>query len=181
MKKIILTVLIGVLLISCKKDDNPSSDLPRTYLLDFTLLHTDGSLYENGDVEISGNTSIAELTDIVNGQYPWLEMGKRYPDAQGEASELFGVPCGAPNCESDYTSMEFAYGNEGGELEANEIWEKDKYWLIRYTNNDIDTLRIHDIKTMNPYNRQFSFFLNGIEIENGEDFSTAYGKIIIQK
>ena len=169
LKAKILIIVTAMAFLGCEKSDSPSQGYPRLYYLCFELLNIDGSSRENGDVEITGNTFIATLDQLVNGQYPWNGMGVIENEiTQGLDSVLFGGPCGAPGCDSSFKALRFATGRDG--IEANEPvpFEKDKYWLLRYANEDVDTLRIHDIQTVNPYKRSFTFFINDQEIDATE-------------
>ena len=58
-------------------------------------------------------------------------------------------------------------------------FEKDKYWLLRYA-NDVDTLRVHDVQTTNPYSRIFAFFVNEQQVEATNVIYEEYA-ITIQK
>lgn len=166
MKSYILILVIGLTSISCEKANNPSEGYPKTYKLNFELLRANGSVYEDGEVEITNNTGSVPLEDITNGQYSYLEMGEiDFPESQGNGKIMFGVPCGGPNCVTNFKSMQFASGAEGVDVNGPVPFEKDKYWLLRYANEDIDTLRIHDVQTINPYNRAFTFFVNEQEVE----------------
>jgi hypothetical protein len=167
--------------LGCEKSDSPSQGYPTTYYLYFELLNIDGSARENGDVELTGNTSIATLTQLIDGQYPFKNMGKIEDDTtQSFNGALFGGPCGASGCGSSFKALLFATGHDG--IEANEpvSFEKDKFWLLRYENEDVDTLRVHDIQTVNPYKRTFTFFINEQQLEATEFLNDKYA-ITIQK
>ncbi len=181
MKAIVLILAIGFSFLSCEKDQNPGEEDPRIYNLNFELLRNDGSVYENGDIQISGNSFATNLTEIQNDQYSWLGLGKIETEETRRSDKiLFGWPCGTPNCNSDYMSLEFASGAEGRNIGDNESWEQDKYWLLRYTNEDVDTLRIHDSRTNNPYTRTFTFFINEQPLEATNFIYDEYA-ITIQK
>lgn len=181
MKSFLLTLAILFSLTSCEKENSPSEGYPTIYNLYFELLNVDGSARENGDVEITGNSYLASLTQLVNGQYPWYEMGKiENESTQGNNSILFGMPCSGPNCDSDFTKLGFASGREGVDVNGLVPFEKDKYWLLRYANDDVDTLRVHDIQTIEPDNRIFTFFINEQEVEATEFFNDEFA-ITIKK
>ncbi|WP_347373531.1 hypothetical protein [Aequorivita sp. Q41] len=167
MKTYILLLVMVLSLNSCNKESNePSGGYPKIYNLNFELFRVDGSTYEDGEVEITNNTGIATLIELTNGQYPFLGLGKIVTEeTQGSGRTLYGSPCGGPNCVSDFGSIEFASGAEGVDVKGSVPFEKDKYWLLRYANEDVDTLRIHDVQTINPYNRTFTFFVNEQQIE----------------
>ncbi|NGX82782.1 hypothetical protein [Aequorivita sp. KMM 9714] len=95
-------------------------------------------------------------------------------------SILFGGPCGAQNCPSEFVSLPFASGAEANDIGENETLEKDKYWLLRYGTEDVDTLRINDVLIKNPYSRNFRFFINGEEID-GNNFIFDEFAVKIQK
>ncbi|WP_271393398.1 hypothetical protein [Aequorivita sinensis] len=108
-------------------------------------------------------------------------MGKIENEAtQGINSELFGGPCGAQNCPSEFVSLSFASGAEANDIGENETLEKDKYWLLRYGTEDVDTLRINDVLIKNPYSRNFRFFINGEELD-GNNFIFDEFAVKIQK
>jgi hypothetical protein len=181
MKTLILILTISISFIACDKDNNTSEGFPKIYNLNFELLRADGSIYENGEVEITNNTYLATLTDLTDGQYSFLGMGKiDTEETQGSGKSLYGWPCGGPNCVSDFGSIEFASSREGIDVNDPVPFEKDKYWLLRYVNEDVDTLRIHDVQTINPYNRTFTFFVNEQEVEATNFIFEEYA-ITIQK
>ncbi|MDP2687928.1 MAG: hypothetical protein Q8O62_11940 [Aequorivita sp.] len=167
MKTYILIFAMGLSVISCNKESNePSDGYPEIYNLNFELFRADGSTYEDGEVEITNNTYIAMLTDLTDGQYSFLGMGKiDTGETQGSGKTLYGGPCGGPNCVSDFKAIQFASSAEGVDVNGPVPFEKDKFWLLRYTNEDVDTLRIHDVQTINPYNRAFTFFINEQQAE----------------
>jgi|SRR5690554_1151776 len=166
MKNFILILSVIFSIMGCTKTSFPSEPYPKIYNLNFELLRHDGSVYENGEVEISGNTGIAKLEEIINGQYPWIGLGKIETwETQAYGKTLFGEPCGGSNCSSEYKSRTFAWGNEGDDMGKNETWIKDKYWLLRFPNEGVDTLRVHDIRKNDPYTRNFTFFINGQEVD----------------
>src|SRR5690606_27820519 len=152
---------------SCNKEDTTDGGYPKLYRLYFEMMDKNGRPYENGKVEITSNTGIVEnIEELTSGQYPFLAMGKIITEmTQGNEKDLFGHICGAPNCESDYSPLEFASGAENPEAHGSTPIEKDKYWLLRYPNEDVDTLRIHDVYVVEPYSRAFTFFVNGLQIE----------------
>lgn len=181
MKSLMLILIIGLSLSACDKDNNPSEGYPVIYNLNFELLRSDGSLYENGEVEITNNTYLATLTDLTDGQYSFLGMGKiDTEETQGSGKTLFGWPCGGPNCVSDFGSIEFASSRDGVDVNGPVPFEKDKYWLLRYAGEDVDTLRVHDVQTVNPYNRVFTFFVNEQQVEATNFIYEEYA-ITIQK
>ncbi|MAP80599.1 MAG: hypothetical protein CL526_05875 [Aequorivita sp.] len=172
---------ISISFIACDKDNNTSEGFPTTYNLNFELLRADGSMYENGEVEITNNTYLATLTDLTDGQYSFLGMGIIDTEVtQGTTKTLYGTPCGGPNCVSAFASIEFASGAESKNVDGPIPHEKDKFWLLRYTNEDIDTLRIHDVQTVNPYKRVFTFFVNEQPVEATNFIYDEYA-ITIQK
>lgn len=165
MKNITL-IIVTLFIISCNKDSNPSESDPRIYNLNLELVNSEGNAYRNGDIEISGNTFARELDQIIDEQYPWFGLGKIENEAtQDINSILFGGPCEVQNCPSEFVSLPFASGAEVNDVGENETLEKDKYWLLRYGNDDVDTLRVNDVMIKNPYSRNFKFFINGEEIE----------------
>lgn len=182
MKIWIITIVMGLSLLGCQKDNKPSGGDPRIYNINFQLLRGDGSSHKNGDVEINGFLLTMENGQLQLGDgFDWYGMGRiNTQETQTSGKILYGGPCLAPNCVTDYVSAPFASGAEGDTIEQNEIWEKDKYLLLRYANEDIDTLRVHDIRTENPYNRTFTFFINGQETEATNFIYDEYA-ITIQK
>ena len=115
------------------------------------------------------------------GNYDWYKMGIIFTEVTQESDKvLFGGPCEAPNCVTNFKSMQFASGAEGVDVNGPVPFEKDKYWLLRYANEDIDTLRIHDVQTINPYNRNFTFFVNEEQVETTNFIYEEYA-ITIQK
>jgi len=182
MKTIILILAIGLSIVSCNKESNePSDGYPKIYNLNFELFRADGSPYEDGEVEMTNNTFIANLADLTNGQYSFLGMGKiDTEETQGSGKTLYGWPCGVPNCISDFRSIEFASSREGVDVNGPVPFEKDKYWLLRYESEDVDTLRVHDVQTINPYNRTFIFFVNEQQVEATNFIYEEYA-ITIQK
>ncbi|MBA3985674.1 MAG: hypothetical protein H0X63_03645, partial [Flavobacteriales bacterium] len=48
---------------------------------------------------------------------------------------------------------------------GNESWDSESYFYIQYTEGVVDTLKVHDIKQVNPSSRNFDFYLNGERIE----------------
>lgn len=165
MKVKLLILAIGILMASCQKDSNATEEYPITYELNFELLRVDGSVYDNGEIQISSIPLSMVDGDLV-GDFEWYGMGK-IPTEEDQNNDkiLFGGPCGVPNCVTDFIPIPFASGAEGSEAEEDQIWETDKYWLLRYVNEDVDTLRIHDVRINNPYTRTFSFFINEEPIE----------------
>ncbi len=182
MKTFIIIFVMGLSLIGCDKERNePSNGYPEVYNLNFELFRDDGSKYENGEVEITNNTGVATLMELTNGQYPFLGLGKvDTEETQGSGKTLYGVPCGGPNCVSDFKAIQFASSAEGVDVNGPVPFEKDKYWLLRYANEDVDTLRIHDVQTINPYNRAFTFFVNEQQVEAANFIYEEYA-ITIQK
>src|SRR5690606_11833824 len=180
MKSYILILVIGLTSISCEKANNPSEGYPKTYKLNFELLRADGSVYENGEVEIS-SLPLTIINGNLMGNYDWYKMGIIFTEVTQESDKvLFGGPCEAPNCVTNFKSMQFASGAEGVDVNGPVPFEKDKYWLLRYANEDIDTLRIHDVQTINPYNRNFTFFVNEEQVETTNFIYEEYA-ITIQK
>lgn len=167
MKTYILIMAIGILSMSCSKDNKqPEEGDPVTYSLNFELLKGDGSLYGDGEVEITSFPLKMENGNL-EGQYEWYGMGKINTEfTNGQEKELFGGPCGGPNCIADYIAIGFASSRDGVDVNGPVPFEKDKYWLLRYANEDVDTLRIHDIQTIEPYNRTFTFFVNEQPLES---------------
>lgn len=180
MKTIFLTIAMGFSFLSCEKNQSETEVDPITYNLNFELLKIDGSAYENDEVEITSNTYLATLADLTNGQYSYLGMGKIYTETQGNDKIFFGTPCGGPNCHSEYLHLPIASSAEGVDVNGAIPFEKDKYWLLRYANEDVDTLRIRDVQTVNPYNRAFTFFVNEQEVEATNFIFEEYA-ITIQK
>lgn len=181
-KTYILILVLGILYVGCNADDKPSSESdPISYSLSFKLLRPDGSSYENEEIELSSNPSNTNLTDILNGQYPFYGMGKIPSDIQNGNEFLFGVACDtSPGCISGYMPLDFASSAEGRDIGENEIWEKDKYWVLLYPNDDLDTLRINHKVRKNPYTLTFQFFVNeDLYNVTEEDFDQYY--ITIQK
>jgi hypothetical protein len=165
MKTIFLIIVMGFSLLSCEKDRNTTEEYPKIYNLNFELLRADGSVYENGEVEIS-SLPLTIINGNLMGNYDWYKMGIIFTEVTQESDKvLFGGPCEAPNCPSAFIPISFASGAEGVDINGPVPFEKDKYWLLRYANEDIDTLRIHDVQTINPYNRNFTFFVNEQEVE----------------
>ncbi|MBT0607111.1 hypothetical protein [Aequorivita echinoideorum] len=178
MKTFILILAISLLVTGCQKDGSPSNGVPVTYDLNFELLKMDGSVYEDGEVEISNNPF--GMSAIGNNQFIWEDMGKLALESQTGNGVLFGIKCGGTaSCDSDYLPLEFASGAEGRDIDENETWVKDKYWLLRYPNEDIDTLKIHDVRTKSPDSRTFTFYINEQQFNVIEGLSQYY--ITIQK
>lgn len=180
MKTLILILTTGFILIGCNKEDNSSEGIPATYDLYFELLRSDGSIYGDDELQISGAQELVDgqLRAIGNGELSWFNLGKLSEQSQNGGSSYFGISCIA-NCEN-YLPLQFASGDEGEEIEENETWEKDKYWVFSYPNNDLDTLRINHIVTRNPNTIVFKFFINEEEFSVTEgDFDQYY--MAIQK
>lgn len=165
MKTKLLIIAIVFSLLSCEKENNPSEDYPAIYNLNFELLRNDGSTPEDGEVKIS-SFPLSMINGDLIGDYEWYGMGK-IPAEENQPNDkiLFGGPCGVSNCVTDFIAIPFASGAEGRDIGENESWEKDKYWLLQYANEDVDTLRIHDVRTNNPYSRSFSFFINEQQVD----------------
>lgn len=181
MKAFILILTIGFSFIACDKDNNPSSEGdPITYNLNFELFRSDGTVYEDDIVQISGEQELlnGQLLPIGNGELFWFDLGKLTIDFQNGDSIFFGISCGE-NC-YDYLPLPFASSRDGVDVNGPVPFEKDKYWLLRYANEDVDTLRIHDIQTINPYNRIFTFFVNEQQVEATNFIYEEYA-ITIQK
>ena len=180
MKSIFLIITMGFTLLSCEKENEPSNEDPKIYNLSFELLRDDGNPYNNGEVEIS-SFPLTMTNGSLDGNYEWYEMGQIYTEeTQGSEKILFGGPCGVSNCASDFISIPFASGAEGVNVDGTVPFEKDKYWLLRYANEDVDTLRVHDVQTTNPYSRIFAFFVNEQQVEATNVIYEEYA-ITIQK
>ncbi len=178
MKTYILTLLFILTLVSCQKEEEAAA--PIEYHLNFELLHQNGGSYNNGEVEITGNLGGRTLESLANGGFPFISLGKIHADyTQSQSKTLFGIPCfGTSSCYSDFIGLPFATGAEGRDTGAHEMWEKDGYWLMRYPNADIDTLRVHDVRTNDPYTRTFTFFFNGQPLEATEIAPAEYAVTI---
>lgn len=180
MKTIFLIVAMGFSLLSCEKENKPSNGDPKIYNLNFELLRSDGTVYEDDNVQISGEQELfnGQLHPIGDGELFWFDLGKLIIEFQNGDFILFGISCGE-TCD-DYLPLPFASGAEGVDVNGSVPFEKDKYWLLRYVNEDVDTLRIHDVQTINPYNRNFTFFVNEHEVEATNFIYEEYA-ITIQK
>lgn len=170
---------MGLSLISCDKDNDSNAGDPVNYNLIFEMYRSDGTIYGDNELQISGAQELinGQLRPIGNGELFWFDLGRLSGESQNNGSNYFGI-CGSV-CE-DFYPLGFASSAEGSDIGDNEIWEKDKYWVLSYPNNDIDTLRINHKVTKNLYTLTFKFFVNEAELNVMEgDFDQYY--ITIQK
>ncbi|CAM3335192.1 hypothetical protein [Aequorivita lipolytica] len=180
MKTIFLIIVMGFSLLSCEKENKSSEGDPKIYDLNFELLRSDGTVYEDDNLKISNEQELfnGQLHPIGNGELFWFDLGKLTIQSQNGDSILFGISCGE-NC-NDYLPLPFASGAEGVDVNGPVPFEKDKYWLLRYANEDVDTLRVHDVQSINPYNRTFTFYVNEQQVEATNFIYQEYA-ITIQK
>ncbi len=178
MKTYILILTIGLTLLSCKKEDSPEG-IPKIYNLNFELLRGDGTTYEDDELQLTIEQELVngQLQPVGGGEMVWFNLGKLEEVPQIEGTILFGISCGA---DCDYLPVPFASSAEGVDVNGPVPFEKDKYWLLRYANEDVDTLRVHDVQSINPYNRAFTFFVNEQMVQASNLIGEEYA-ITIQK
>ncbi len=155
-----------MLCFSCNKDDNTNGNsYPAILFLYFEILKPDGTHYEDATISISSEMKMENGQIIPFGNtIIWDKMGKSNIASNASNKTLFGVgPCG--NCEDIYGSgLIFAAGWESGDVNPDESWLNNRFYLLKYSESEIDTLRIKD--ELKPgFDRDFKFYINGEEKE----------------
>jgi len=162
-----LLITFGFLfLVGCNKSD----DTPITGGIDpidahlyFELLKTDNTVFENGEVEISGRykQENGQLIPLSHLHDYWLDL------TIVDESDL--TPLNYPENTVLFGELQYATFDYGSNTSSEDSWLNEIYHLIRYQGKEIDTLLIKDI--LNPgFDRKFEFYLNDEQIELQEIF-----------
>lgn len=160
MKTTIFTSLLCLLVfMGCNKDENniidPEPGDIIQYILSFDLLKSDGSAFEQGEVQISTPHILDEKGQLVPlySEY-WADLKVIYEEDfflnNTENPEHYNFPDNGIL----YEGLWYASSEQGND------WTEELYYLIRYEGYETDTLLIRDI--INPdVDRRFEFYING--------------------
>lgn len=165
-------LLIFLTLGGCSSDnyDNNTGGLPEIEFLLYELLKQDGSSFEFGEIEVSGQIKVV---DILTGEVwqaetiNWSEM-----DIDPYYSDAAGKPL--------FAKLNFAGGWEHPDEAGGHgnVWLEDKFYLLRYQGAETDTIRIRDSTKVGVYN-YYTFYLNEVKQEPNTVLSREY--LSIQK
>lgn len=170
MRTTIFMTLVSLLVFTaCSKDDNPgtpSGDIAQ-YHLYFDLLKSDGSVFEEGEWQVSIPYILNEEGQLVpiNPELADYWESLRiiieedfFNNNPHENPEHYRFP------ESGVLHSSIWYGSSLLFATEEDRWVNDKYYLLRYEGYETDTLLVRDI--LNPgFERSFEFYLNGESIE----------------
>lgn len=167
MTKLLHLLIVGCLFISCSKNDcndgfkNKFS--PTWHETYFELLKPNGSSYENEEVKISTLREYVdgELVPYSPNNDEWHSLFEINSQDSIPDVKLFGLGC--ETCTTN-SGLIYASGpNECG-YDYFENWNKNKYYLIEFPDQQIDTLLIKDILKPGGV-RKFRYFINSAEID----------------
>lgn len=165
MKPLFITIIALISISGCSKDNfSQGAGDPGEYNLFFEFSKGgDASHFKEGDIEISGLVKGVNLQ--TNESLTYEDAGFYTLPIDSLASDSVNTRIFGPFIFSAGWETEEEAGGRGNELFF------DRYFLLRYQGEDIDTLRVTD-STKVGYYRHFSFYIDGIKqrvIGKGEE------------
>ncbi len=161
--KSILILLILLIATSCNKNDiNDNDSFPIIFYMYFEVIKSNGMFFDDGEIELSHEMKMenGQITTSGGGSAIWYEMGKSNIASEAMNTTLFGIgPCQPElaNCFDSYIALDFSL-TSGSQNSGTNDYLIDRYFLIRYNETEMDTLRIRDEKIGGIVN--FEFYVN---------------------
>lgn len=153
MKKIILTILAGIIFFACNKDDDDNPmELPEIAFIEFDIKKADGTVFEEGNIYFKEGFFNYDQEWWYDQE--WHVMKKEYSSVQekyffiGEIGIYFGS-----SYYIDLVGLPFSEEGDG--------WLKQKKFILKYLDTEvIDTIWVKDSVAYPNYHK-IDILLNG--------------------
>lgn len=143
------SLILGIFIYTgCSEKDTPDTGEPIRYNIYFEILKRDSTSFDEGEVELS------EPLEVIDGEFafPGEEIRWHKLKIDTQVSNALEKTIFEPVVFSGWSSE----WNYSGTPE----WEQNTYYLFKFPEGDIDTLRINDNTVVKPRRQDFMFFLN---------------------